>query len=1225
MTTKQPSPYVPAFLKAAIENNRPLQLTFSEVKDSNILSTSSFIYDAQDAPLKSTQQLNVDWSKFENHTFFMSAEAKVNLAFEQVINGFPFDGTRQEVESFFEKMTGFDRYVFDQFPKFHGQLMFSGTQVGETLPNAGTYIVVKDAAGSLYPELSKAPHGQAVLNPRGTSLSIEMQVYLPVSATVGTQVICQKISGSTQGFTLYLVPTTSTSSVEARFSVASGSFSLTVPCILDKGRFNHICVELNRETGAHYLEFFKAGESANVTKSRYTFGDFDIDASDFTIGSGTVMTLGPAVVTPNQTFSGTLDEFRLFHNARTADLQQQFAAKAIFAQPDLKLYYRFNEPPPLLATPATDQANSIVIDSSGHALHSVVTNFNVVAGTLTGVSVQSRPETTLFAGADPTKVVVSASLNYSSNTIGATTYYTSSYLYAVGPQLRQNAALDPTSEVIFEKEESCPVLFPAFDTVVDLNSRLLNSATLYDKANPNLITRLVPQHYLLEGTVQDGFEEPEGAGGAPYGGNGIPGQGKLGSVQLLLSMLYIWARFFDEMKLFVDAFSSVRTVEYDTNKSTPNNFLRDLIRLYGFHLPPLFNDSTLEQYLAGENIGQEISSSETPLKHVQNELLRRILINLPDVVRSKGTQHSIKVFLRAVGIDPENSVRLREFGGPTVRQLQFTRESKREVGTMVEFISSSLVLSPYLSASRYEPGYPAIRGQFVQADKFPPNGISNDPNDGLLTSGSWTVETIVKFTPVEIRLNVPTTQSLVRMCVTGSTNFMTGGLGLIANLLAVSSSVDPKVILYFRPGTNAASPLLHMSMSIPNNAIFDGDKWNVSFGCTRNDAIGSRVSSSYFLRLGSQNNGELQHFQTTSSFFYELITSESNCLRTLSSSFNQSGSFVAVGTNQAIPSGSGASYFFLNNTSIPGGDPEMRVTAFTGMQTALRFWSKALTEDEWAEHVRNHRSLGVEDPTVNYNFVTTRSGSFEKVRMDTLGKQDTRRANATSSLGPLGTITFLDFSLNGNHLTGSGFPIDKDCVKGELFDISYLSPYFDEAVSNEKVRIRSFQNQDLVDATPWAGVAPIYEIVKSEQPTDDTRFSVEFSLIDALNRDIITLFATLDAIDNAIGSPELVFSPDYPGLETLRNVYFNRIHERLNFKAFFEFFRWFDVSIGSFIQQLIPRKTNFKGTNFVIESHMLERHKLEYLFNEIYLGEEDRSRIRDVLLLQQIAGSIRKY
>ena len=1165
MAIQKPSPYIPSFLRAAIQNTRPLQLTFSEISDSNIQSTSSFIYDPADAPLKSTQQLNVDWSQFENHTFFMSAEAKVNLAFEQIINGYPFDGTRAEVETFFEKLTGFDKWVFDQFPVFHGQLMFSGTQVGETSTSAGSYIIVTDAAGALYPELAKTKTGASVLNPRnGASLTIEMQLYVPTGSTAGTQCVCQKLSGSTHGFSLYLMPTASISTVEARFSVVSGAVSMTVPAQLSKGAFNHVCVTLNRDAGVHYLQFFTGSQSVAVSPTKANIGELDIDASNFLIGSGTAVTL-PSVITPNQTLSGTIDEFRVFHSVRSIDQQQLYAPKSIFATPDLKLYYRFNEPRPLLASTLADPVNSIVIDSSGNALHSTISNFT---GTL-----------------------------------------------------REDASTDPTSAIIFEKDETTPVLFPQFQDVIDLNAELLSSASTYDQENPNLITRLVPQHYLLEGAAFEGFVEPEGNGNSAYGGNGIPGQGQLGSVQLFLSMLYIWARFFDEMKLYIDAFSTLRTVDYDLNKSMPNNFLLNLVKQYGFNLPPLFNDSTLEQYVRAENIDPGISSSDFSIKSVQNELLRRVLINLPAVIRSKGTQHSIKAFLRSVGIDPENSVRLREYGGPTTKQLSFSREFKREVGTMVEMSSStSLATSPYLSASRVEPGYPFPAGTFVTNTDGHYVRTTNT-NDNLLTSGSWTVEMIVKYTPTQIINMVGgATQSLARLCVmTGSNSATTG---VLANLMAISSSFDPKLMLYVRPGDEVDSPLLMMSMSLSNNALFDSDKWNISFGCTRNDQIGSFVSSSYFLRIANQNAGDLTSFASTSSFFYELHgVTGSNAFRKLVTSV--SAAFLAVGNNQTIDVGTNSTYRYLNNVSyVPS---EATVTAHGGMTSNLRFWSKALTETEWKEHVRNYRSVGVLDPLVNYNFTTMRSGSFEKLRLDTLAKQTTRRANATASLGTLGAVTFLDFSLNGFHMTGSGFAIDRDCVRGEIFDLSYLSPNFDEASTNEKIRIRSFQTQGLVDATPWAGVAPVYEIVKSEEPTDDTRFAAEFSLIDALNRDIVTLFATFDALDNALGAPELLYSPDYPDLARMRTVYFNRIQEKLNYKAFFEFFRWFDNSIGTFIEQLIPRKTRFKGTNFIIESHMLERHKLEYLSSDMYLNEDSRNRINDVLLLQQIEGSVSKY
>src|SRR4051812_4712426 len=123
---------VPSFIRAALEGLRPIQMTFSDVAQTNVTATSSsFIYDAAGSGLKSTQQLNVDWSQFNKHTFFSSAEAKVNVAFEQIINGYPFDGTRAEVEAFFEKLTGFEKWVYDSFPKYRGALHFSGTQVGE--------------------------------------------------------------------------------------------------------------------------------------------------------------------------------------------------------------------------------------------------------------------------------------------------------------------------------------------------------------------------------------------------------------------------------------------------------------------------------------------------------------------------------------------------------------------------------------------------------------------------------------------------------------------------------------------------------------------------------------------------------------------------------------------------------------------------------------------------------------------------------------------------------------------------------------------------------------------------------------------------------------------------------------------------------------------------------------------------------------------------------------
>jgi hypothetical protein len=68
-------------------NSAPvIDQTLGSVINNVVGSSSSFRYDAIGTGVKSTQQLPLDWSKFENHTFFNSAQAKTNVAFEKVIN-----------------------------------------------------------------------------------------------------------------------------------------------------------------------------------------------------------------------------------------------------------------------------------------------------------------------------------------------------------------------------------------------------------------------------------------------------------------------------------------------------------------------------------------------------------------------------------------------------------------------------------------------------------------------------------------------------------------------------------------------------------------------------------------------------------------------------------------------------------------------------------------------------------------------------------------------------------------------------------------------------------------------------------------------------------------------------------------------------------------------------------------------------------------------------------
>ena len=346
MITKKNYIQATSFIKAALTETRPVQLTFKDLLHTNIESTSSFQYDPLDYPIKSTQQLNVDWSKFEEHTFFQSAEVKTNIAFDQIINGFPFDGTRIEVERFFEKLTGYEKWIFDQFPKFAGQLHFSGTKVGENpsngyAANLGTRVEVKDSAGWMFPDISKNDSGAAVLNPPiNKSFTIETHIFVPDQSN-DRQVVFQKLSSNkNQGFTFYLEPSTN-SYATGTFCIVSGGVSNFVDCIFAKGEFNHLCMSLNREAGDNYLQVFVNEQLRNESKKQKAIKEFT-DTSSLIIGSGSSFYVDNVYKTPEQTFSGTLDEFRVFHAYRTIQQQRAYSSKGLYSSDYLKLYLRFN-------------------------------------------------------------------------------------------------------------------------------------------------------------------------------------------------------------------------------------------------------------------------------------------------------------------------------------------------------------------------------------------------------------------------------------------------------------------------------------------------------------------------------------------------------------------------------------------------------------------------------------------------------------------------------------------------------------------------------------------------------------------------------------------------------------------------------------------------------------------------------------------------------------------
>jgi hypothetical protein len=364
------------------------------------------------------------------------------------------------------------------------------------------------------------------------------------------------------------------------------------------------------------------------------------------------------------------------------------------------------------------------------------------------------------------------------------------------------------------------------------------------------------------------------------------------------------------------------------------------------------------------------------------------------------------------------------------------------------------------------------------------------------------------------------------------------------------------------------------------------------------------VSSSYYVWAARQNPGVSDYLHVTGDYL-----DKGSVVDTISA-YNTSGAFLCVGPQSLFEGGSR----LLNDTNVPD---SARESMFTGKVSRIRFWTKSLTTNELLEHARNVESVGVEAPSLNYNFVSSLSGSWEKLRIDAACTQEVTESASS------GGIKLFDYSQNEFHLTGSGFESSKRVIENERVQSSVISMQFDEAQTDNKIRVRSYLNYENVESS-GGDVAPLYETVRSEVPVDDLRFSIEVSATRILDEDIAKIFAALDEIDDAVGAAELQFSPDYPKLDALRDVYFNRLTEKVKMKQLYEFFRWFDTSMGALIEKFVPGNTRFLGSNYVIEPHSLERSKFYYLQSGIYLGENDRRGLKGTIKLGQVVATVRR-
>ena len=1111
-----------------LARNLNKNITFENFKNTNIFSEDSYRYGDKPA-LVSTQEINTDFSLFVNHTFFHSAVAKVNESFDLILNQFPYDGSNKEIESFEDQLTGYEKYVYDIYPKNVGYLIFSGTQKGESQTN-GTFIETSEHAGTEYAQISNNKSGKSQINPGTKPLNIQFFLNIPKQAN-DNQTIVQKRENVAYNWGTYLSASNDNSKCNIDFLINSGSRSLHTSIEVPKGKFIHVTCEYdNCDQKSKITVLPDKDKKVNhlfSSSSNSVFFDILSPQGVFSIGKGSNVRNSLSLFEPQQTFSGSIDDLRIFHRSfKTKDIRRN-AYRSVSGADHLNLYYKFNEPN------GSYVGNNIVLDASGNSLNGTVRNYLV---------------------------------NYTRNT----------------------GSHDP-SPVVMEKPKHSPVLFPSFEKVKSLNTELLADAEDYDDVNPNLITKLIPPHYLEIGNEEDNFLDVLGnlKNSVSERSEIQSNQNTQTSVQLLVKFLLTWAKVFDEIKIYIDHFSKINFVEYDEYDTVSDKLLDRLGIHLGIVLPRLFSNGSTDQIFQGYSIDENPTLAIRNLYDLQNLIWRRILSDVANIKSTKGNLDAIRSVFRSSGIEAENIFNFREYGGSKVRSLESSRNTKKDIinflnfsGSIGNFSGASLdnqgrsssspsLKSAFLSGSRIEPGFPEIRGNFV-------GGISNNVSDGLFTSSSFCVQSYYTF---DKKLNHPLTQSILRIAVTGS-DVSAKKEGVVINLIAKEKGLSAHV-------SDGIASTAVSTIELSDVNIMDGDLWSVSLSKKADPQ--NIFNDTYFLGAAKYADGKRQDYHYTSSF----VTKKSDSVfSNKSPEYNASGSFIIIGSQSIESTGK-----FINKNSTK----EQKSTIFSGQMSYLNFWSSHKTEDEFIGFAKNPNSVGSLNPAINYNFSSLETGSFSRMRIQTYGKQ------ATTSSDGSGNIKMFDFSQNNLHFQGSGFEPNKIVMTPNHIIFESLSENFDLNSSKEKVRVRSVQDDSYLKNNEFSMIAPLYETPLLEEVMDDTRFSIDMSAMKGLNENIMTIFPNFQPLENALGHPNSLFSDDYFDIRSFRRVYFHNVLEDLDLGRYRSIFKWIDNSYTDLVYSLVPRVTNFMGINFIYESHVLERNKFKYLFDEIYLESHDRA------------------
>jgi hypothetical protein len=333
---------------------------------------------------------------------------------------------------------------------------------------------------------------------------------------------------------------------------------------------------------------------------------------------------------------------------------------------------------------------------------------------------------------------------------------------------------------------------------------LVEDAIHYDKYNNNLLRNNIPEF------INSDYENEQ--------------------FLLFLDMI---GQHFDIIWSYINALNRVKVVEERIDMGIPDDLIWHLLKSFGWEGKRAFDSQYLWEYAFGQ-YKEGLQKYSISLEEANNQVWRRIINNLPYLLKHKGTARAMKAVMACYGV-PQSLLTIMEFGGPT---------DPTEGGSQkFTFDDRTAAIYLYESSSIKIP-WKEVNGNVPAAIEFnfKPTTLPNTQYT-LISSSQWSLELIQttgSFGKLELNLggDVSTTSYIETPFVSASvsTTYFTSSVEYMFGPDLLTGSLD------FPISTEYYSTICINR----NDYAGNGSLYEVWLGTSNGDRIITSVSMSIF-------------------------------------------------------------------------------------------------------------------------------------------------------------------------------------------------------------------------------------------------------------------------------------------------------------------------------------------------------------------------------------------